>query len=206
MIKDIYNYERELTSKGYINIAGTDEAGRGPMAGPLVVASCILPSTYTLDGLDDSKKISPKMRDKLFDIIKRDAIEYHIEVISVEDVDRLNVYAASKLGMERCIKAYQTRVDYVLSDAMPLDIDIPYLSIIKGDAKSASIAASSILAKVTRDRIMVELDKKYPEYNFKKHKGYVTKEHLEAIKKYGVCEVHRKSFSPVAEIINKKEK
>jgi len=202
MIKDIYKYEEELNKEGYKFICGCDEAGRGPMAGPLVASGVILPIGYRLDYLDDSKKLTPKKRDELFDIIKKDAIAYEIEIISVEEVDKLNVYEASKLAMTRCVERLR-QTDYVLTDCMPLDIDLPVLSLIKGDSKSASIAAASILAKVTRDRIMEELDKIYPQYEFKKHKGYVTKRHLELLNEHGVSPVHRVSFSPVKNILNK---
>ena len=202
MIKDIYKYEEELNKEGYKFICGCDEAGRGPMAGPLVASGVILPIGYRLDYLDDSKKLTPKKRDELFDIIKHDAIAYEIEVISVEYVDKLNVYEASKIAMTRCVERLK-QTDYVLTDCMPLDIEIPVLSLIKGDSKSASIAAASILAKVTRDRIMEELDKEYPEYEFKKHKGYVTKRHLELLNIHGVSPVHRVSFTPVKKVLNK---
>lgn len=202
MIKDIYKYEEELNKEGYKFICGCDEAGRGPMAGPLVASGVILPIGYRLDYLDDSKKLTPKKRDQLFDIIKRDALAYEIEIISVEDVDKFNVYEASKIAMTRCVKRLK-QTDYVLTDCMPLDIELPVLSLIKGDSKSASIAAASILAKVTRDRIMEELDKEYPQYEFKKHKGYVTKRHLELLNEHGVSPVHRKSFSPVKKVLDK---
>ena len=202
MIKDIYKYEEELNKEGYKFICGCDEAGRGPMAGPLVASGVILPIGYRLDYLDDSKKLTPKKRDQLFDIIKRDALAYEIEIISVEDVDKFNVYEASKIAMTRCVERLK-QTDYVLTDCMPLDIELPVLSLIKGDSKSASIAAASILAKVTRDRIMEELDKKYPQYEFKKHKGYVTKRHLELLNEHGVSPVHRKSFSPVKKVLDK---
>lgn len=202
MIKDIYKYEEELNLKGYRFICGCDEAGRGPMAGPLVASGVILPIGYKLDYLDDSKKLTPKKRDQLFDIIKKDAIAYEIEIISVEDVDKYNVYDASKIAMTRCVERLK-QTDYVLTDCMPLDIDLPVLSLIKGDSKSASIAAASILAKVTRDRIMEELDKEYPQYEFKKHKGYVTKRHLELLNEHGVSPVHRKSFAPVKKLLDK---
>lgn len=200
-INDIYKYEEELNQQGYKYIAGCDEAGRGPMAGPLVAASVILPVGYKLDGLNDSKKLTPKKRDQLFDIILRDAIQVEYEVISVMDVDRLNPLEASRLAMTKSVERMK-RVDYVLTDCMDLKIDVPYLSIIKGDAKSASIAAASIIAKVTRDRIMDELDKEYPMYEFKKHKGYVTKRHLELLSLYGVSAVHRKSYAPVKKVLN----
>lgn len=200
-INDIYKYEEELNQQGYKYIAGCDEAGRGPMAGPLVAASVILPVGYKLDGLNDSKKLTPKKRDQLFDIILRDAIQVEYEVISVMDVDRLNPLEASRLAMTKSVERMK-KVDYVLTDYMDLKIDVPYLSIIKGDAKSASIAAASIIAKVTRDRIMDELDKEYPMYEFKKHKGYVTKRHLELLSLYGVSAVHRKSYAPVKKVLN----
>lgn len=202
MIKDIYKYEEQLYNEGYRFICGCDEAGRGPMAGPLVAAGVILPVNYKLDGLDDSKKLTPKKREKLYEIIKKDALYYEIEVISVEDVDMMNVYSASKEAMTRCVMR-MPQTDYVLTDCMPLDINLPILSLIKGDAKSASIAAASVLAKVTRDRLMDELDLVYPQYGFKKHKGYVTKLHLEMLEKYGVSPVHRKSFAPVKSVIDK---
>lgn len=202
MIKDIYKYEEQLYNEGYRFICGCDEAGRGPMAGPLVAAGVILPVNYKLDGLDDSKKLTPKKREKLYEIIIKDALYYEIEVISVEDVDMMNVYSASKEAMTRCVMR-MPQTDYVLTDCMPLDINLPILSLIKGDAKSASIAAASVLAKVTRDRLMDELDLVYPQYGFKKHKGYVTKLHLEMLEKYGVSPVHRKSFAPVKSVIDK---
>lgn len=205
MIKDIYSYEEDLYQKGYKYICGCDEAGRGPMAGPLVASGVILPVGYKLDGLDDSKKLTPKKRDQLFEIIKRDALYYEIEIISVEEVDELNVYEASKVAMTRCVQR-MPKTDYVLTDCMPLDIDLPVLSLIKGDSKSGSIAAASILAKVTRDRIMEDLDNEYPQYQFKKHKGYVTKRHLELLEEHGVSPVHRKSFSPVKNVLGKSNK
>lgn len=198
---DIYGIEEELNKQGYELICGCDEAGRGPMAGPLVAAGCVLPKGIKIPYLNDSKKVSPKKRDELFDLIKKVAISYHIEVVSVSDVDKYDVYHASKMAMEKCVKTLNC--DYVLTDAMPVDIIKPYQSIIKGDSKSCSIAAASILAKVTRDRIMEELDKEYPMYGFIKHKGYVTKLHREMLEKYGVSPVHRKSFAPVSIEINK---
>ena len=202
MMNDIYKYEEELYQKGYKYIAGCDEAGRGPMAGPLVAASVILPVGYKLDGLNDSKKLTPKKRDQLYDIIYRDAIQVEYEVISVSDVDRLNPLESSRLAMTKSVLRMKN-VDYVLTDCMDLNIDLPVLSLIKGDALSASIAAASIIAKVTRDRIMDELDSKYPMYEFKKHKGYVTKRHLELLETYGVSDVHRKSYAPVKKVLNK---
>lgn len=200
----MYEYENELKQKGYKYIVGTDEVGRGPMAGPLVVASVILPENEIIEGLNDSKKLTPKKREELAKIIKEKAIEYQIQYMTVKEVDDLNVYEASRQAMIKCIRKMKHKIDYVLSDAMPLDFEYPCLSLIKGDSKSASIAAASIIAKVERDHYMDELDKDYPMYGFKKHKGYVTKMHLEAINEYGVCEHHRVSFAPVKAVLNKK--
>ena len=202
---DMYEYENNLKKEGYKYIVGTDEVGRGPMAGPLVVAAVILPDDVVIEGLNDSKKLTEKKREQLSEIIKQKAIEYQIQYMSVEEVDRLNVYEASRQAMIKCVRKMKHKVDYVLSDAMPIDFEYPCLDIIKGDMKSASIAAASIIAKVERDHYMVELDKQYPQYGFKKHKGYVTKMHLEAIEKYGVCEHHRTSFAPVKNIILRDE-
>lgn len=198
---DMYEYENKLKQQGYKYIVGTDEVGRGPMAGPLVVAAVILPDDEIIEGLNDSKKLSAKKREKLAEVIKQKALEYQIQYIDVEDVDRLNVYEASRQAMIMCVRKMHHQVDYVLSDAMPIDFEYPCLDIIKGDMKSASIAAASIIAKVERDHYMELLDESYPMYGFKKHKGYVTKMHLEAIDKYGVCEHHRTSFAPVKNII-----
>lgn len=204
---NLYQYEEELYSKGYKYIAGCDEAGRGPMAGPLVAASVVLPVGYKLPGVNDSKKLTPKKRDQLFDIIYRDALEVEVCIMSVEDVDKYNVYTGSKMAMTTCVNNFKVAPDFVLTDCMPLEEieakGIEVLSIVKGDAKSATIAAASIIAKVTRDRIMDKLDEKYPEYGFKKHKGYVTKLHLEMLDKYGVSDVHRKTFAPVANRLNR---
>lgn len=202
----MYTYENELKKQGYKYIVGTDEVGRGPMAGPLVVACVILPDDEIIEGLNDSKKLTEKKREELSKIIKEKAIEYQIQYMSVEEVDELNVYEASRQAMIKCIRKLKHKVDYVLSDAMPLDFEYPCLSIIKGDSKSASIAAASIIAKVERDHYMVELAKQYPMYGFDKHKGYVTKAHLQAIEQYGVCEYHRMSFAPVKKIIDMNNK
>ncbi len=204
---NLYQYEEDLYLKGYKYIAGCDEAGRGPMAGPLVAASVILPVGYKLPGVNDSKKLTPKKRDELFDIIYKDALDVQVCIMSVEDVDKYNVYTGSKMAMTYCVENFKVAPDYVLTDCMPLEKitqkGIEVLDIVKGDAKSATIAAASIIAKVTRDRIMDELDQKYPEYGFKKHKGYVTKFHLEMLDKYGVSDVHRKTFAPVMNRMNR---
>lgn len=207
MIKDIYKIEEELYKKGYKYIAGSDEAGRGPMAGPLVAAAVILPVGYKLDGLNDSKQLTEKKREALFKKIYEDAIQVEYEVISVEDVDRLNPLEASRLAMEKSLSRMK-KLDYVLTDCMDVKVKAPYESLVHGDARSASIAAASIIAKVTRDHIMVELDKEYPEYELARHKGYVTKRHLELLEKYGVSAIHRKSYAPVKKVLeqNKDEK
>lgn len=192
-------YENEARGAGYSRILGVDEAGRGPMAGPLVVGGVIFPEDFYDDRINDSKKLTEKKREALYDLIIENALAYQIEVLSVEEVDTLNVYEASRTGMKRIVESLEP--DFTLSDAMPLG-DIPHLSIIKGDAKSLSIGAASILAKVTRDRIMKEYGKQYPEYGFDKHKGYVTKVHKEALEKYGVTPIHRKSFAPVQKVLN----
>ena len=205
-MEDLYKYENELKDKGYKIIAGTDEVGRGPMAGPVVVASVVLDDNSFIEGLNDSKKLTPKKRKELSEIIKAKALDYSITFIPVEEVDRINVLEASRKGMLECIRKLKVKVDYVLSDAVKLDFEFPCLNIIKGDSKSASIAAASIVAKVARDEYMDELDKDFPMYGFKKHKGYVTKYHLNAIDKYGVCIHHRKSFAPVQKIIERDKK
>lgn len=190
-------FENKFRSQGLMYIAGCDEAGRGPIAGPLVVAACILPIDYNNETIDDSKKLSEKKREELFLEIKNIAIDYAIEVISVEEVDAKNIYRASKIGMERCLAKLTHNYDAVLTDAMPIDTLKPFEAIVKGDAKSQNIAAASILAKVTRDHIMYELDKLYPEYDLKNNKGYGTKKHLDAIEKYGILPIHRKTYDPI---------
>ena len=194
---DLYRIENDLRDRGFKNVLGTDEAGRGPMAGPLVAAAVILPPGLVIPGLNDSKKLSPKKREELYDLIASVAIEVQTEVIPVEEIDRINVLEASKKAMRACIEKMRTPVDYVLADAVELELDLPMLGIIKGDAKAAAIAAASIIAKVTRDRLMVSYDEIYPEFGFKKHKGYVTKHHLEMLAKHGPCPLHRRSFAPV---------
>ncbi|HHZ12239.1 MAG TPA: ribonuclease HII [Acholeplasmataceae bacterium] len=194
---DIYKIEKDLREAGYRNILGTDEAGRGPMAGPLVAAAVILPEGLVIEGLNDSKKLTAKKRDELFAVIMKEAVEVQTEVISVEEVDRINVLEASKKAMTSCIRKMRTKVDYVIADAVKLDLEVPSAGIIKGDQKAAAIAAASIIAKVTRDRLMLEYDKLFPEYGFRKHKGYVTKYHVAMLEKFGPCPLHRKSFAPV---------
>ena len=188
------DYEKDFYTDDVKLIAGIDEAGRGPLAGPVVVASVIMPKDNLLEEVNDSKKLTEKKRKRLFDEIKELAIDYHVEIISEKVIDEINILNATKLGMKNCIEKLSKTPDLVLIDAVKIESDVPTISLIHGDALSYNIACASILAKVTRDRLMVELDEKYPEYNFKKHKGYGTKEHIENLKKYGKCEIHRDTF------------
>ena len=192
----MFDYESECLNLGYKLIAGMDEAGRGPLAGPVCVAIAIMPleKDKIIEGINDSKKLSEKKREALFEKIINTAISYHIEFVDEKTIDNINILNATKLGMHKCINSIDVRPDMVLIDAVKIDTDIPTKSIIKGDALSYNIACASILAKVSRDRYILSLDEKYPMYNFKKHKGYGTKEHIENLKKYGPCPVHRKTF------------
>lgn len=203
-LKDNLKYEKELYNDGYTLIAGVDEVGRGPLVGPVVAAAVILPKNYKLEGLTDSKKLSEAKRNYFNEIIKRDAISYGIGVIDNNIIDEVNIYEATKLAMKQAISNLKIKPDYVLTDAMKLDIDIDFKPLIKGDLRSLSISAASVIAKVYRDNLMYLLDKKYPYYNFKNNKGYHTKDHIEAIKKYGIIKEHRISYHPVSEYINKK--
>ena len=179
-------------------VMGIDEAGRGPLCGPLVVASCILPKDYTNEDINDSKKLTAKKRDRLYETIVNDALYYEIKSVTPEEIDRLNIYGATKKAMNELSLSSDIH-SLTLTDAMPLNRD-NVIPIIKGDAKSISIAAASILAKVTRDRIMLELDRQYPEYEFAKHKGYPTKRHLEILDEYGLIEgLYRMSYKPCYE-------
>lgn len=200
---DLLKYEKELYEKGYELIAGCDEAGRGPLCGPVVAAAVILPKNYALEGLNDSKKLSEKKREELFPIILKDAISVGISIIDNHKIDEINILEASRLAMTNAIKKLKIKPEFILTDAMPLQIE-KHLAIIKGDAKSLSIAAASVVAKVTRDHIMYEIDQKYPEYEIKKHKGYPTKRHLELLEKYGVKEdIYRVTYKPVKNIIER---
>ncbi len=202
-MNDLYQYEQELIDKGIKLIAGVDEVGRGPLVGPVVTAAVILPLNYQLEGLTDSKKLTEKKRDKFYDIITHDAVAVSVGMKEAKVIDEVNIYEATKLAMVEAINNLKVKPEHVLIDAMPLDIDIPTTSIIKGDAKSLSIAAASVIAKVTRDRMMYELDKKYPMYNYKKNKGYPTKEHVEAINKYGIIPGYRLTYGPVKDYLDK---
>jgi len=204
-MEDLHKYEHELNDQGIEYIAGIDEVGRGPLVGPVVCACVVLPKDFELLGLTDSKKLSPKKRDLFYDIIKDQALGIGIGVIDEKRIDKINIYQATKEGMIAALNQVGCKVEHVLIDAMKLDISIPSTSIIKGDAKSISIAAASVIAKVTRDRMMEELDLKYPMYGFKRHKGYPTKEHLKAIDEYGIIENHRRSYKPVMDAVAKGE-
>ena len=182
--------------RGFKYVCGVDEAGRGPLAGPVCAAAVILPYGCEIEGLNDSKKLSEKKRDMLFDIIIEKAISYSICYGTLEEIEKYNILNATFLAMNRSIESLEVKPDYCLIDGnrTPKEIKFPCETVVKGDSKSYSVAAASILAKVSRDRLMLEYDKKYPQYGFKKHKGYGTKEHYEAIKKFGVCDIHRLSF------------
>ena len=188
--------DKEFFDMGKSYVAGIDEAGRGPLAGPVVVASVILPQDSMIEGVNDSKKVSEKKREKIYDQILEQAISYGIGIIYQDEIDEINILQATKKGLHEAVKAMEIKPEVILVDALTgIDtLGIPYKSIIKGDAKSYSIAAASIIAKVTRDRIMREWDKVYPEYGFEAHKGYGTAKHIEAIKTYGLTPIHRKTF------------
>lgn len=198
-------YENYYYNEGYNYIGGTDEAGRGPLVGPVVCACVVFPKDYENDEINDSKKLTEKKREKLYDIIMKDALSVGVSIISPKVIDEINILEASRLGMKNAyIEANKKiKIDVLLTDAMDIDLSIPVIKIIKGDAKSISIAAASIIAKVTRDRILDELDVKYPMYGYKHHKGYPTKAHLEAIEKYGITPEYRKTYKPVQKIIEK---
>lgn len=190
-----YFFENEAQEKGYLNVCGIDEAGRGPLAGNVVAAAVILPKGLVIDGLDDSKKLSEKKREALFDIIQKEAVSFSVAWATPREIDELNILGATMLAMHRAVEGLDIPADFALIDGNTArGFAIPVKTIVKGDAKSPSIAAASILAKVTRDRQCLELDMKYPEYGFKKHKGYPTKDHMNKLREIGPCEEHRKSF------------
>ncbi|MBQ7031427.1 MAG: ribonuclease HII [Bacilli bacterium] len=205
-VVDLLKYEKELYEKGYNYIAGTDEVGRGPLVGPVVAAAVILPKNYELEGLTDSKKLSEKKRNLYYDIIMRDAIAVGVGVISERIIDEINILEASRLAMNTALDNLKVKPDYILSDAMKLDRNVEVLPIIHGDALSLSISAASVIAKVTRDRMMEDLGKIHPEYEFERHKGYPTKRHIELVKEYGVLEEYRKTFKPICDILKESEK
>lgn len=190
--------EKKLWKKGYDFLAGIDEAGRGPLAGPVVAAACILPSLFDLPGLNDSKMLTESKREKLYNQIQAQAIDYAIGSAEPAEIDALNILQATKLAMKRAVEGLTVRPHYLMIDAVKLpEINLPQLPLVGGDHLSATIAAASILAKVTRDRLMVELDTLYPEYIFSKNKGYGTREHMKVLRRLGPCPLHRRSFAPV---------
>lgn len=192
---DWLQYEEKAFEKGFVNICGVDEAGRGPLAGPVCAAAVILPKGKIIEGVNDSKKLSEKKREQLFDVIKEQAAAYSIGWASVEEIEEINILNAAMLAMKRAVEGLPITADFAYIDGNKTpDLDIPCEAIVKGDANSMSIAAASILAKVSRDRLMIEYAKQYPDYGFEKHKGYGTKVHNEAILKYGVTPIHRPSF------------
>lgn len=199
--EEIQAYEQDLFQKGYHFIAGLDEAGRGPIAGPVVAAAVILPKEHSLIGLTDSKKLSKKQRDFFYEEIKKQAISYSVQEIDVETIDEINIYQASKRAMQLAVEGLSIEPDYLLVDAMHIPLNIEQTSLIKGDQKSLSIAAASVLAKVTRDQMMSEWDQTYPGYGFSAHSGYGTPTHLEAMKQQGVTPIHRRSFQPVKDLL-----
>ena len=201
---NLYEYENELYNKGINYIGGVDEVGRGPLIGPVVASCVVLPKDFVLEGLTDSKKLSEKKRNLFYDYIIHHALAYGIGIVQPEEIDAINIYEASRKAMIIAINKVreQINLEHILIDAMPINLDIPTTSIIKGDAKSISIAAASVIAKVTRDKMMYELDEKYPMYGFASHKGYPTKKHIEAIHKYGLIDGYRKTYGPVKEVID----
>ena len=203
LVMNLHEYENELYKKGINLIGGIDEVGRGPLIGPVVASCVILPVNYHLEGLTDSKKLSEKKREKFYDILMKDAISIGIGIVSEKEIDELNIYQATKKAMALAVDNMKIKPEHILVDAMPLELDIPTTSIIKGDAKSITIAAASVIAKVTRDRMLEELDKKYPMYDLKHNKGYPTKKHLEALKEYGITKYHRLSYGPVKKYSDK---
>ncbi|MBQ9013793.1 MAG: ribonuclease HII [Bacilli bacterium] len=200
---NLYRYEKELWNKGFGLVAGCDEAGRGPLYGPVVCASVILPHDFELKGLNDSKKLTEKKREEYYPIIMEKALAVGVSIVSAKEIDDINIYEASRVGMLRAVDSMNIKPNYIITDAMPLDgyTNIPHEAIIKGDAKSITIAAASVIAKVTRDRIMYEEDKKHPEYLFCRHKGYPTKKHIELLNKYGIIDGYRRTYGPVKKYI-----
>ena len=201
---DLYAYEKELWGIGIDHVAGVDEVGRGPLIGPVVTACVILPHDFVLEGLTDSKQLSEKKREAYYNYIKDHALAIGIGIKDEKVIDEVNIYEATKLAMKEAIANCPLSPDHVLIDAMPLDIDIPSTSIIKGDSKSITIAAASVVAKVYRDSILEKLDKIYPMYGLCQNKGYPTKKHLDAIKEFGICKHHRMSFGPVSKSKDKR--
>ncbi|MEH7456887.1 ribonuclease HII [Bacillus sp. JJ1127] len=200
---EMSQYEQALREQGLLYIAGIDEVGRGPLAGPVVTAAVVLPEDFYIPGLNDSKKLSEAKRERFYDEIKERAVAIGVGIVSPQVIDEINIYQATKRAMLDAIANLSCTPEHLLIDAMKLPTSIPQTSIIKGDAKSISISAASIIAKVTRDRMMKELGKEHPEYGFEQHMGYGTKQHLQAIETYGVLEEHRKTFAPIKDMIQK---
>ncbi len=199
---DWLEFEKEAAAKGYKAVCGVDEAGRGPLAGPVCAAAVILPENTIIEGVNDSKKLSEKKREALFDVIKEQALSYSIAFASVQEIEEMNILNATMLAMKRAVEGLDVKADYAMIDGNRLpNLDIDSEFIIKGDARSMSIACASILAKVSRDRLLYKYAEEFPEYSFDKHKGYGTKVHVEALKKYGPCKYHRLSF--LTKILNK---
>ncbi len=199
---DTYFYEKELIKEGITLIAGVDEVGRGPLIGPVVAASVIMPLNFDMPGLTDSKKLSEKKRDELYTLINEQALAIGVGIIDEKIIDEVNIYQATKLAMKEAINQLSIKPEHILIDAMPLELDIKTTSIIKGDLKSKTISAASIIAKVVRDNLVYDLAKKYPNYDLENNKGYPTKKHLEAIKLHGIVSEHRKTFGPVKKYID----
>ena len=202
MSSNLLKYEQELYKNNITLIAGVDEAGRGPLVGPVVAAAVILPKNYVLEGLNDSKQLTERKREYFYDVLQKEAISIGVGIVSAKRIDEINILEASREAMYIALNNLDVTPKYILSDAMSLnDIYIPSRPIIHGDALSLSIAAASVIAKVTRDHIMYELDKKYPVYHYNKNKGYPTKEHLELLKKYGITNEYRMTYKPVKVIL-----
>lgn len=190
-----YSFEDAARAEGYEIICGVDEAGRGPLMGPVCAAAVILPPHLDIEGLNDSKKLTEKKRETLFSVITKKAVAYSVAFASVAEIDEINILNAAMLAMKRAIEGLSVKADFALIDGnCSRNIPVPCKTVVGGDAKSPSVAAASVLAKVSRDRLCYELDREYPQYGFAKHKGYGTKEHIEALKKYGPCPCHRKTF------------
>lgn len=194
---EMNTFEKSARESGYMRIAGVDEAGCGPLAGPVVAAAAILHPESRLTGLTDSKKLSQKKREYYYDWLKAEALDIGVGIVEADTIDKINIYEASKKAMKEAVARLKSKPDFLLIDALSLQVNVPQESIIKGDSKSVSIAAASCIAKVTRDQIMIDYARKYPKYGFEKHKGYGTKEHLAAIAAYGPLPIHRRSFAPV---------
>ncbi len=200
MLHELLRYETECWTHGHARVAGVDEAGRGPLAGPVVVAGAIFEKDFIIEGVTDSKQLTEEQRECFFDIIQKNALSFHVAIIDHEHIDKINILQASLLGMRECVEKMHIRADFVLIDgnheAFPSNhrYGTRQRAIVKGDANSFTIAAASILAKVTRDRLMIEYDKIFPQYNFARHKGYPTPEHIEAVRQFGLSTIHRKTF------------